>query len=288
MTAQPSGQRYSPDGRFWWDGTGWRPVDAAPPGPAPGQPGPAWSPPPFGPSPAAANPSGAGRPPGGAGPGGLPGPGLPGPGLPGTAFPPPRGAVPRRPSKAGFLLALVGTLVATAVLGGLVGGIAGMVTTEPPGNDSAPQFAAEFPTAERQYMTGVTLAVVAEDWMKKSNSWVCTDATTPETSERSRKTMECRPPDDDEREMYVTIEYDADDKIKLVGGRCRAGLKSKPCTTLAASLADAVLSPQGDQLRGQAEKWATENADSERVTTIGGIRLEASLDPHGMTATPGV
>ncbi|GAA3729481.1 hypothetical protein GCM10022225_08710 [Plantactinospora mayteni] len=302
MTDQPSGQRYSPDGRFWWDGTAWRPVEAVPPARAPGQLGPVQFPPPAG-----QPPVGPGRPPGtnqvgtnqvgtnqvgtnqvGAGrPPGAPAPPGSGPGLPGTTFPPPRGGVPGRPSKVGFLLGLVGTLVATALLGGLVGGVAGMVTTEPPGNESAPGFAAEFPTGDRQYMTGVTLAAVVEDWMKKSNSWVCSDTTSPETSGKSGKAMECLPADDD-REMYVTIEYDADDKIKLVAGRCRVGLKSTPCTTLAASLADVVLSPQGDQLRKQAEKWATENADSERVTTIGGIRLEASLDPHGMTATPGV
>ncbi|MEQ4306228.1 hypothetical protein ABNF97_33410 [Plantactinospora sp. B6F1] len=272
MTVQPPGQRYSPDGRFWWDGTAWRPVEAAPPtGPA-GQPG-----------------HGPFQPPSGVpGSSGAPGPsGFPASGSPGTAFPPPRGAVPGRPSKAGFLLALVGTLVAAAVLGGLIGGVTGMVTTEPPGNDSAPPFAAEFPTGERRYMTGVTLALVVEDWLKKANSWVCTDKPDAEPFSRATKALECTPPGD-EGDMRVTVEYDADDKVRVVTSTCRLGLKTKACTTLAATLADTVLTPQGDQLRKQASEWATKNADSERVTTIGGIRLEASLSPHGMTASPGV
>jgi hypothetical protein len=247
MTAQPPGQHYSPDGRFWWDGTGWRPVDAAPPGPAQLQP-------PLG-----------------------------------TGFPPPGNRIPRPPSKAGFVLALVGTMGAAALFGGLVGGVAGATSTEPPGSDTPPQLAAEFPTGERQYMTEVTLDVVVEDWMKKVNSWKCSEKDgDPDAYVQTKKVTECSSPDDEDRDMFVTVGYDAPDKIKVVEATCRVGLKTNVCTTLASALADAVLSPQGNQLRDQAAKWATANVDSERATTVGGIRLTASLQPHRMTATPAV
>ncbi|MDQ7908251.1 hypothetical protein RB614_27365 [Phytohabitans sp. ZYX-F-186] len=238
MTAPPPGQHYTPDGRFWWDGAGWRPVAAAPPGPG---------------------------------------------------FPPPGGALPRRPAKAGFVLALAGTLVAAALCGGLAGGIGGAASTEPPDSDTPPALAAEFPSGERQYMTGVTLDVVVEDWMKKSNSWTCAEKDAdPDGYVQVKKMTECGLPDDEDRDTFVTVGYDAADKIKMVEATCRVGLKTNACTTLASTLADAVLSPQGDELRGQAGKWAKENVDSERATTIGGIRLTASLDPHRMTATPAV
>jgi hypothetical protein len=245
MTAQPPGQHYSPDGRFWWDGTGWRPVDVAPSGPAQIQP----------PVP--------------------------------TGFPPPGTAIARRPAKAGFALALVGTLVATALVGGIGGGIAGLGSTEPPGNDTPPQLAAEFPTSERQYLPGVTLDLVIEDWMKKANSFKCSEKDGDSDAYlEAKKVAECSAPDDEDREIVVTVMYDAADKVKLVEASCRVGLKTEACTTTAGSLADTVLSPQGKQLRDQAAKWAEQNVDSERATTVGGIRLTASLDPHRMTATP--
>ncbi|MCW6004779.1 hypothetical protein K1W54_09295 [Micromonospora sp. CPCC 205371] len=73
----------------------------------------------------------------------------------------------------------------------------------------------------------------------------------------------------------------------MVDGTCHAGLESKACKSFFAALADTVLSPQG-RLREQAAKWAEGNAGTERATTIGGIRLEANLNPNGMQATPGV
>jgi hypothetical protein len=248
MTTQPSERHHSPDGRFWWDGTAWRPVDAPPPGPAPFQP-------PFGP---------AAR-----------------PGPPAAGFPPPGNVTPRRPSTAGFVLALVCTLV-----GGLVGGLAGTASTEPPGIDTPPPFAAEFPTGERRYLKGVTLDWVVEDWMKRANSWTCTEQNRgPDGLLAAERSTRCTPADN-RGEMYVTVGYDAADKVVSVQGTCSLGLKTKACTSLSAALVGRVLSPQGQQVRDQAFKWAEQNADSERTTIIGGVRLSASLDPHGMTATP--
>lgn len=303
MTSQPPAPQYSPDGKFWWDGTSWQPVGAPPQAPAvpaqfpPGQPRAATNPPgtsqvggapgagaagsvtPFGPV-APYGPAGPFGPAAPFGPAGSYGPA-------GPASPRP-GATPRRPSKTGFILALIGTLVATAVLGGIVGGVTGLVTTEPPGSDTPPVFASKFPNGARQYLPKVTLAAVVDDWLKKANAWKCADESAEDLFSGATKAMECHPPDDD-GDMYVNIEYDAPDKVRVVRSTCRLGLKSKACTTLSSTLADAVLAPHGDELRAQAAKWATENAASERVTTIGGIRLEADLDaPAGMSATPGL
>lgn len=279
MSSQLPGQHYSPDGRFWWDGTAWRPVAAASPAPAPGQPGatpggqPAapWQQPPV----SGQQPSVPGQP----APPYVAGP--PGPGVP-----PPGGTPPARSARPGFLPALIGTLVAAALLGGIIGWTVGTTTTEPPGSDTPPELAAEFPSGDRQYLPGVTLDLVVDDWLKKANSWQCTDEPAdPDNYLGVKRVTECSP--DEDRDMLVRIEYDAEDKIKLVESTCRLGLKTTACTTLAAALAHTVLSPQGNKLRDQAEKWARENVDSERATVIGGVRLQANLQPqHEMTATP--
>lgn len=204
-------------------------------------------------------------------------------GPPGPGVPPPGGTPPAR---SGFLPALIGTLVAAALLGGIIGWTVGTTTTEPPGNDTPPELAAEFPSGDRQCLPGVTLDLVVDDWLKKANSWQCTDEPAdPDNYLGVKRVTECSP--DEDREMLVRVEYDAEDKIKLVESTCRRSLKTTACTTLAAALAQTVLSPQGKKLRDQAEKWARENADSERGTVIGGVRLQANLQSgHEMAATP--
>lgn len=327
MSAQPSGTQYSPDGRFWWDGTTWRPVDGTPSGgaqPAAGaapQPtsampaspapaaasttpyGPAGTPtPPYG-APAGQPPYGApgsaGQPPHGApgaggpgqppyGPAGQPpygGPGAGGPaGRPG--FPPPPGAAPSGSGRSLFVLALVGAVLVMALVGGLIGWIVGVTTTEPPGIEDPPEFAAEFPTSDIVYLPGVTIALVVDEWLKDANNWKCEP---PKEGEElfsgAAKAIDCEPPDDDVF-ASVHIEFDADDKVRLVRSRCSEGLNSNVCITLASSLAHTVLTPQGEAARNEAEKWAKENAASERVTVISGVRLEAGLDPQVMEATP--
>jgi len=316
MSAQHPGRQYSPDGRFWWDGTGWRPVDGPtpasapppptagpvaqpttpvapygppaggpvpPPGPAPQGPG---GPPPFhqpgGPQPAPQYAPGS--PPG---VGGQPGGPLPPSGVGRPGFPPPPHPAPRSRSKAGFVLALVGTVVVTGLLGGCIGWATGLATTEPPGIDTPPPLPAEFPAAEMQYLRGVTVALIADDWLKKANGWNCEK---PEPGVNrfnpTKFMMDCRPRGDAELDMRVSIEYDADDKVKLVNAKCNLGVNNETCTSLFASMAHTVLTPQGEELQQQAEKWATENASTERSTVIGGVRLEANLDPNGMEATP--
>lgn len=256
MTAGQAPGPYSPDGRFWWDGTAWRPVQPSP-GP---QPGP------------------AGPPPGSVGP--WPGPGgppyhlaMPGP------QPPPR-------AKRGLLLPLVGTVIVALLLGGGIGGVVGLLTTEVPGSPKPPAFAADFPGEEHQYLPDLTLAMVVDDWMKKSNSWRCEkEPADPNLWSRAKQVMECEPPDDDDRDMYVHIEYDTDDRIRVLDATCRLGTYHDVCRSLFGTMADIALSPQGE-LREKAESWARKNAGSEKATIMGGVRLQANLEPNGLRITP--
>ncbi|MEU8061273.1 hypothetical protein [Microbispora bryophytorum] len=316
--AAPPGQLYSPDGRFWWDGAAWQPVQAPPPPGTPAQqgftvpppPGPATHdpsvPPPPGapaqqgftvpppPWPAAGHPSAA-----------SPWPHAPGAqaaqqhaGLqappyapPGTGAPTPApfgaGPRPRRTGTAVFVLVTAGTLIAALALGGLVGGAAGLATTEPVTDAPAPSFPQRFPTGKQRYLPKVTLNMVAVNWLQAANSWRCTRSAASDPLTGAKMGMICRPGDATRLHMSVYIWYDGPDKVVSVKARCDLGVGSKPCTSLFSMMADTLLSPDRT-LRGQAEVWAGKNADKAAVTAIGGVRLETSARPHTMEAVPAI
>lgn len=288
MAARPG--PYSPDGRFWWDGTAWQPVQPPPPDPATGQPHPQSHPQ------QQQQPAAPYQPP-------PPQPQYGPPGQPGfqrqgfqqhgfqapPGYPvPPGGGTPRPPrSRSGFVLLTIGTAIAALVLGGIIGGVVGLTTTKPKGENVVPAFAEKFPDADAQYLPGVTLSMIVDDWMKTANKWKCTkDPNVEDLYSRAKAQIKCEPPDD-RGDMYVDIEYDADDKIKVVEASCWLGVHTKACKSLAATMADAVLAAQ-PKLRKKAQKWAEQNAGSERATTIGGIRFEGNLDPNGMQALPAI
>ncbi|MEO3796073.1 hypothetical protein ABGB14_38250 [Nonomuraea sp. B10E15] len=230
-----TGQR-SPDGRFWWDGTGWRPVQPSPPFPFQHAPSPAPSP-------------------------------------------------PRPPRRRALLLPLAGVVIAALVLGGVLGGAVGLLTTEVRASTAAPAFADDFPDVGDQYLPGVTLTLIVDEWMKKANSWTCANRPgNPDTWSMAKQHMRCQPKGDDGR-RYVDIEYDAADRIRVVRATCHLGTYEDACTTVFATMADAALVPQ-PKLRERARSWAQKNAASERATIIGGLRLQASLSPHALRITP--
>lgn len=204
----------------------------------------------------------------------------------GPGFPP--GVRPRRPSKAGFILAVAGTAVAALLVGGLTGWIVGLSTTEVPGSTAAPPFPKGFPTGEHRYLPGVTVSMVADDWLKKANSWKCSDeAADPDIWSRAKRVMRCDPPDDG-LYMSVRIEYDTEKQVRVVDARCNAGTYTQACKSLFTSMADTVFHSR-EKLRKKAVDWAKKNAASERGTVIGGVRMQARLSPsNSLRVTPEV
>lgn len=191
------------------------------------------------------------------------------------------------PRKKGLLLPLIGVLLPALLLGGVLGGVTGLVTTEVPGSTTPPAFAADFPGGDQQYLPSVTLSMIVDDWMKKANSWKCTqEAGDPDAWSRAKRRTTCEPPDG-RGDMYVDIEYDSPDKVKVVEATCRLGNYTRACTTLFSTMADAVFIGR-PKLRKSVAAWAKKNADSERHTIIGGVRLQANLEPHGLRITPEV
>lgn len=220
--------------------------------------------------PVPAPPPGAAVPPGFAAPHGYPGP--------------PAG----RKSGAGTVWLTIGAAVVALVLGGLIGGVTGLVTVEPKGDDVVPAFTEKFPTAEQQYLPKVTLAAIADRWLKKANSWKCEKSAEPPDHlySEAKNLMTCTPPGErGYSDMHVDIEYDGEDKIKVVQAKCHLGTYNEVCRSLLSTMADALFAPQ-PKYRKKAEAWAKQNAGSERVTTIGGIRLETGLSPLELTAMP--
>ncbi len=294
--AAPPGWPYSPDGRFWWDGAAWQPVQTPPPPGTPAQQGLTAAPPPW---PATGHPSAASPGPQ------TPGPQTPGPQAaqpyavqqtlpyapPGTGAPTPvpsdAGPRPRRAGTAAFVLVTVGTLIAALALGGVAGGAVGLATTEPVTDAPAPSFPGRFPTGKQRYLPRVTLTMVAVNWLQAANSWRCARSAVSDPLTGAKMGMICRPGDAARLHMSVYIWYDGPDKVLSVKARCDLGVRSKACTSLFSMMADTLLSPDRT-LRGQAEAWAGKNADKAAVTAIGGVRLETSPRPHSMEAVPAI
>jgi hypothetical protein len=197
-------------------------------------------------------------------------------------FRPPAG--PRRIPTALMVLLPVLALVLGGLIGaGLGAGIAA-ATTHRHGPAGPPPLAADFPNASRQYLPGVTVSMISQDWLVKANKWTCGPADN-KPAAGAKKEMECAAPGDQKYDLYVDIAYDAEDKVRLVTAWCNYGPGAHACETLFGTFADAVLIPQ-KELRKQGYDWASKNADSDESTTIGGVRFEASLSPHNMDAMP--
>lgn len=96
--------------------------------------------------------------------------------------------------------------------------------------------------------------------------------------------MECHPTDGGRYDLYVEIEYDDETKIRQVKATCTFDPGANACKSLFATFAHTLLVEQPD-LQEQGEQWAGDNADTDNVTTIGGIRFDISLSPHRIRAT---
>jgi hypothetical protein len=173
-------------------------------------------------------------------------------------------------------------------LGGLFGAAVGAgvatATTHRHGPAEPPPLAADFPDASKQYLPGVTVSMISQEWLVKANKWTCGPSENKPPA-GAKKQMECTAPGDQKNDVYVDIAYDAEDKVRLATAWCHYKPGANACKTLFGAFADAVLIPQ-QELRQQGYDWASENADSDESTVIGGIRFEASLSPHTIDAMP--
>lgn len=221
-----------------------------------------------------------------------PPPGFPPVGAQPPGASPPGGRPPAAPpgdkrGRSGVILLTVGLAVIALLCGGTLGGGTGWLTGKPDGSETVPPFAEDFPRGEQQYMQGVTVSLVADDWLIKSNKWECEDRSEEDTDLGRVDYKTCRPPGDASSDMSVTIHSQGEDKVREVDATCWEGVGSKACKSLFSTLADTVFIPQ-DNLRKQASDWAAKNSGTERFTTIGHIRLEANLEPNGMRAIPAI
>jgi len=273
MSPQPPPPRqYSPDGNYYWDGQAWQPAAAQPTAHG-GQPGPF----PAQPVPPAGQPAGAPMPgsPPGAGAGGLRG---------WSAEPP----VPAR-RRDSLVAPVIGIVLGCGAVGALAGFVLAVVTApQPVGPSAPPAIPADFPNAEKRYLPGVTVSRIADDWMKKANSYTCKPHEVPATNVeegRAPKELECSAPGDAKWDLYTSIEYDDEKHVRAVEAHCHYGPGSVACSSLFATMADAIFTDP--ELRKRAATWAEKNADADNETVIGGVRFRSSLEnPHSLRAMP--
>ncbi|MGW4502222.1 hypothetical protein ACWENR_26890 [Micromonospora sp. NPDC004336] len=190
------------------------------------------------------------------------------------------------PGRVALVLAVVVALLLCGLAGALAGGVAGTLSADPAGPTAPPSMDADFPSADRRYLPGVRVATIADGWLRKSNSYTCAPADRPaRTVSEAAQRLECTAPGALKWDLTVDIEFDGETQVRYVRADCALKRGAKVCGSLFATMADALLS-QDAELRRQAYEWAAKNAETDEVTTIGGIRFSVRLEPRSITAEP--
>jgi hypothetical protein len=198
--------------------------------------------------------------------------------------PAPRAKGRSRPGKAVAVLIVVGALLLGACPGGIAGAVAGVTGVEPTGPTTPPAMAAEFPHGDQRYLPGVTVPALADDWLKKKNSYTCAAAAKAQVS-GAKQRLECEGPGDLRFDVFVYIEYDDDTHVRYVEAVCRLDPGANYCRSLFSVVGYKMFEDQ-PELRQQAQDWGAKNVDSDNVTTIGGVTFLVSLKPHELSAMP--
>ena len=181
---------------------------------------------------------------------------------------------------------IVAVLVTLATLGAcaITGSVAGNSGTEPTGPANPPPFTLDFPDVGKQYLPDLTVSMVAKDWLEKQNAYKCAPNTDNKPGSGAKQMLDCEPGDAD-LDVWVSIEYDDEAKVREVNAHCNYKPGTPYCKSLFENLAD-VVHAKNASLRQQSLDWAGKNVDSDSTTVIGGVYFEIHLSPHSITATP--
>ncbi|WP_204035498.1 hypothetical protein [Micromonospora qiuiae] len=184
------------------------------------------------------------------------------------------------------VLVTVAALLVGMLGGGVVGALAGTVTGTPPGSSEPPPMTENFPEGDDRYLPGVTVTLIAKQWLEQANSWTCTPGPDPDL-ERAKHETRCEGPGRTDLYLSAVINHDDDAKVTDIRVECSYRAGSPMCRSLFEKFADALLQSQRELIK-PATDWAEKNVDRDSAAVFGGIRMEISLSPHEMRATPWV
>jgi hypothetical protein len=185
-------------------------------------------------------------------------------------------------------LVATGALVAGGLVGGGVGAAAALASAEPHG-PGAPPPVAGLPNGNQRYLPGVKVSAISDGWLKQKNKWTCEpDDSKHSPASGAKNQLDCTAPGDSSYLFNVEIEYDDETHVRAVDADCAPVIKpgNPYCTSTFGNLAELIVSFSHPDLQKQAQDWGNQNADSDNSTTIGGVRLTVTLDPHYLEATP--
>jgi hypothetical protein len=191
-------------------------------------------------------------------------------------------------SKAMMAVVAAGALVAGGLVGGGVGAVAAVATAKPHG-PSAPPPVADLPNGSQRYLPGVKVSAISDGWLKQKNNWTCEpDDSKSGPSSGAKQQLNCTAPGELSYLVNVEIEYDDETHVRVVDADCAPVIKpgNAYCTSTFGNLAELIVGSTKPDLHKSAQDWGSQNADSDKSTTIGGLRLAVTLDPHYIEITP--
>jgi hypothetical protein len=177
----------------------------------------------------------------------------------------------------------IGALLIGGLLGAGVGTGTGLAVPQPHGPSAPPAFGAGFPNGDQRFLPGVTVSLIATKWLERDNKWTCEENNKPQFGAVHQ--LDCTAPGNQKYDVNVDIDYDDETHVRAVSASCSYRPGAEACRSLFANVANIVLYSQAD-LRKQGEDWASKNVDTDNDTVIGGVRLDAKLEPHYLHITP--
>ncbi len=188
----------------------------------------------------------------------------------------------RRSARSWGLLA--GVTLAGLLLGAFLGTRVAALTISPPTVPTAPPpIGASFPVDADRYLPGVTVGLIAQEWLVKTNGWQCTTESKIDRLDLGSRFTSCYHPDD--VQLHVYFFHDQDTQVRTIEAVCRHPVGTPLCQQLFQSIAVLCLKSQ-QNLRTPAEDWIRQNTDRDATTVIGTLRLFTNLDRHVLTIVP--
>jgi hypothetical protein len=188
---------------------------------------------------------------------------------------------------AGPTWAVILLIAATAAAVGWTGGtsVTGAAANAG-GPRDLPTLPEGFPDASQRYLPDVTVSAI-EAWIT-SNDYECTrEPQEIDDPVAGKEWLYCHAPLEHRAfNASVALEYDDDDRVRLVEATCERGAQTSEeyCPSVFIRTVENVFA--GHPESRKARRWTRRNIPSDDATVIGGIQLKGDVERHRLEIRP--